>query len=111
MHKTFNWNSVKVSYSFTQIVASIIKSHNKKLINAGQQNMKECNCRKKEECSLEGKSRSKNIVHKCVTAVTDQPQRTYLGTAEWSFKQRYYNHKMSFTNEYHANDNSLSKCV
>ena len=34
LHKIFNNNTVKVSYFCTQNVASIIKSHNKKLINA-----------------------------------------------------------------------------
>ena len=33
LHKIFNKNTVKVSYCCTQNVASIIKSHNKKLIN------------------------------------------------------------------------------
>ena len=40
----------------------MIKSQNKKLINAGQQDIKECNCRKKESCRLEGTCRSEKTV-------------------------------------------------
>ena len=71
---------------------------------------KKCHSRKKEECPLEGKCRSENVVHVCVTTVTGHTRRTYLGTSDGSFK-RYYNHKMSFTNKSHANNTSLSKYV
>ena len=39
----FNRNTVKVSYSSTLNVDSIIKSHNKKLTNAESKQMKHCN--------------------------------------------------------------------
>ena len=47
LHKIFN---KKVRYCCTQNVASIIKSHNKKLINTSIKNTLPCNCRKKHEC-------------------------------------------------------------
>ena len=73
LHKIFNRNTVKVSYSCTPKVGSIIKSHNKKLTNAESKQMKDCNCRKKEECPLEGKCRSEDIIYKCVaTAIGHQ---------------------------------------
>ena len=74
-------------------MGSIIKSHNKKLTNAENKRTKDYNCRKKEECHLEGKCRSKDIIYKCVVTVTGHPRKVYLGTAEGDFKQRYYNHK------------------
>ena len=46
-HKIFKKNAVKVSYCCTQNVASIIKSHNKKLINTSIKSTQPCNCRKK----------------------------------------------------------------
>ena len=55
LHKIFNRNTVKVSYSCTPNVGSIIKSHNKKLTNAENKQTKHCNCRRKQECPLEGK--------------------------------------------------------
>ena len=63
-HKIFNRNNVKVSYCCTQNVGNIIKSHNKKLINSSNHHEQPCNCRKKEDCPLEGKCRTKNIIYK-----------------------------------------------
>ena len=60
LHKIFNKNTVKVSYCCTQNVASIIKSHNKKLINTSIKTLP-CNCKKKHECPLDGKWRTENI--------------------------------------------------
>ena len=111
LHKIFNKNTVKVSYCCTQNVASIIKSHNKKLINTSIKNTLPCNCRKKHECPLDGKCRAENIVYKCVASVHGYPNKVYLGTAEGDFKQRFYNHQMSFNNEGHSTDTTFSKCI
>ena len=69
------------------------KSHIKKLTNAGNKQTKHCNCRKKEECPLESKCRSEDIIYKCVLAATGHPQKVYLGTAEGDFQHQYYNQK------------------
>ena len=62
-HQIFNRNNVKVSYCCTQNLGNIIKSHNKKLINSSNRHEHPCNCRKKEDCSLEGKCRTENIIY------------------------------------------------
>ena len=109
-HKKFNRNNVKVSYFCAPNVRSIIKSHSKKLVNAENKQTKDCNCRKKEKCPLEGKCRSEDI-YKCVVTATGHPRKAYLGTAEGDFKQRYCNHKKSFRNQKYANETSLSKYI
>ena len=86
LHKIFNKNTVKVSYCCTQHVASIIRLHNKKLINASMKNILPCNCRTKHECPLDGKCRAENAVYKCVASVDGYPNKVYLGTAEGDFK-------------------------
>ena len=111
LHTMFNKNTVKVSYCCTQNVASIFKSHNKKLINMSIKNTLPCNCRKKHECPLDSKCRVKNIVYKCVALVYGYPNKVYSGTAEGDFKKRFYNHRMSFNNEGHSKDTTLSKYV
>ena len=111
LHKIFNKNTVKASYCCTQNVASIIKSHIKKLINTSIKNTLQCNCRKKHECPLDGKCRAENIVYKCVASLDWYPNKVYLGTAEGDFKQRFYNHRMPFNNEDHSTDTTLSKYV
>ena len=99
-HKIFNTNTLNLSYCCTPNVASIIKSHNKKLINTSirLKNTLSCKCRKKHECPLDGKCRAENIVYKCIASVHGYPNKVYLGTAEGDFKQRFCNHRMSFYN-------------
>ena len=102
---------LKVSYCCTQNVASIIKSHNKKLINTSIKNTLPCNCRKKYECPLDGKCRAENIVYKCVASLHGYPNKVYLGTTEGNFKQRFCNHRISYNDEGHSTDTALSKYV
>ena len=65
-----------------QFRSSIIKSRNKNSTNAEKKQTKHCNCRKKQECPLEGKCRSEDIIYKCVVTATGHPGKLYLGTAE-----------------------------
>ena len=111
LHKIFNRNTVKVSYSCTHNVSSIIKWNNKKLTNAENKQTKDYNCRKKEQCPLESKPRSEDVIYICVVTATCYPRKVYLGTAKGHFKQRCYNHKKSFRNRKYANKASLSKYI
>ena len=81
------------------------------MTNAEKNQTKHCNCRKKQECPLEGKCRSEGIICKCAVAATGQTRKVYLDTAEGNFKQGYYNHKKSFRNRKYVNETSLSKYI
>ena len=111
LHKIFNRNTVKISYFLRAQCAFHYQVTQKKLTNAENKQTKHCNCRKKQECPLEGKSRSEDIIYKCVVTATGHPRKVYLGTAKGDFKQRYYNHKKSFKNRKYANEASLSKYI
>ena len=111
LHKIFNRNTIKVSYCCTQNVGNIIKSHNKKLINTNIKTILPCNCRRKEECPLEGKCRVKDVIYKCIVSAPGFPTRAYLGTAEGEFKTRFYNHKKSFKNNLYKNETTLAKYI
>ena len=67
-------------------MCSIIKLQNKKLSSAANKQTKDYNCRKKEECLLQGKCRSEDIIYKCVVAAIGHPRKVYLGEAEGDFK-------------------------
>ena len=54
LHAIFNKNTVKVSYSCTQNMSSIIKYHNKNVMNKDVKELNSCNCRGKSECTLNG---------------------------------------------------------
>ena len=103
LHKIFNRNNVKVSYSCTESMKSIINSHNKKVTTQNTVITPPCNCRSIEECALEGRCRVENV-----TSVNED--KAYLGTAE-EFKQRFYNHKKSFKNKRYSNETTLSKYI
>ena len=60
--------------------------------------------------SLYGKCRAENIAYKCVVSVHEYPGKVYLSTAG-DFKQRFYNHRMSFNNEGYSTDTTPSKSV
>ena len=55
LQKIFNCHTVKVSCCCTKSLGNIIKSDNKKLISSYDQIILSCNCRRKEECPLEGR--------------------------------------------------------
>ena len=59
LRRIFNRNTLKLSYSCMQNVQQIIKGHNQTVLKNSAQPIQDqarrtCNCRKKEECPLEG---------------------------------------------------------
>ena len=61
LHKIFNRNAVKVSYSCMNNVKSIITSHNTRIIRKSQPqdiSAENCNCRNKHTCPLQNKCMS-----------------------------------------------------
>ena len=54
LHTLLNRNTLNVSYSRTQNMSSMIKSHKKKVISKDTKEVNSCNCRVKSKCSLNG---------------------------------------------------------
>ena len=67
LHKIFNRNTLKLSYSCMSNVKSIIFCHNKaqfgKPLNPPEEINDNCNCRNKNSCPLEGYCNVRNIVY------------------------------------------------
>ena len=59
-NKIFNKNTVKLSYSSTKNMASLIATHNRSILNPNDQ-VYGCNCRTRNDCPLQ---------HKCLTPGT-----------------------------------------
>ena len=57
-YKQFNKNTVKLSYSSTKNMASLIATHNWSILNPSDQVYYGCNCRVRNDCPLH---------HKCLT--------------------------------------------
>ena len=84
-------------------------SHNKKLLNSRTGNIKPCNCRNKDECTLNGQCLAQDIVYKCIRSTSINPGKTYLGTAKGDFKKRCNNQQKSFRHEWYSKETTLSK--
>ena len=112
LHKIFNRNNVKVSYSCTKSMKTLITNHNKNILGKKPSiNKSHCNCRNKEACPLNGQCQIGEVVYES-TLSSNQPnykEKKYFGIAEESFKGRLYNHSLSFRNDLYKNDTELSK--
>ena len=114
LRKIFNRNTLKLSYGCMPNVKQLIDGHNKAILNNNgiaqprQDEEKKCNCRKKEECPLNGECLVNEVVYQA-TVKTKDTKETYIGLTANEFKARYRNHQKSFRHEKRKNDTELSK--
>lgn len=111
LHQIFNRGTLKVSYSCLPSMASVIRSSNRRL-RRDPPPEKGCNCRRKEQCPLEGNCQAECVVYRA--AVTDQQtgeEMDYIGLTALPFKQRFANHQTSFRHERYEQRTELAKHV
>ena len=114
-HKILNRNCVKVSYSCMPNVETIIKSHNKQLLQKHQDKAVKgaapaCNCRSKKSCPLNGQCLADSLVY-MATLSTDNGKYSYVGMTEGTFKKRFSSHGTSFRLERYKTVTKLSEKV
>ena len=111
LHKIFNTNTIKLSYSCTPNMQSIITQHNSQLLNREEkQQHRSCNCRSKPNCQFSGKCLTPCIVYKA-EVIADGEKYAYFRAYEDMFKTRYNNHVKSFKHEKYQNETELSKLI
>ncbi|XP_063692277.1 uncharacterized protein LOC134824333 [Bolinopsis microptera] len=114
LHKILNRNSVKVSYSCMKNMECLIKSRNKQLLRQHQETQepttRQCNCRSRNSCPLDGKCLSKSVVY-MATLRTENEKHHYIGMTEGTFKDRYNGHTSSFRLERYRNRTKLSEKI
>ena len=109
--KLFNTNSIKLSYSCTPNIKNLIKQHNISIMKGNNETEKrECNCRNKSNCPLDGKCLSECIVYEA-TVTTINNHNVYFGLADGTFKSRYNNHTKSFRLRTYEHETELSKHI
>ena len=101
LNEIFNTNTIKISYSCMRSVELIIADHNNKLlVKASRDNnsqIKECNCRRLENCPLERKCLTTGVVYQAtVTLEPTTTSKTYVGITEGQFKTRFNLHNSTF---------------
>ena len=63
LHKIFNRNNIKVSYSCMSNVQQLIKKHNNFIQNKKNKTALSCNCGDKNGCPLNGSCRTENVIY------------------------------------------------
>ena len=111
LYLVFNKNNVKVSYSCTENVRSIINSHNKKILLKSEDDDELCNCRNKNTCPLDNKCKITSVIYKCEVTAPNHEKKSYIGLTEREFKQRFNSHKSSINNAKYKNSTTLSTYV
>lgn len=116
--KLFNRSNLRLSYSCTQNVRTIIDNHNKKILSeletvpSIEEQLCSCRAKDKANCPLDNQCMSRAITYKAVVKAGEViPDQNYLGATEPPWKERLGNHKQSFTKEYKRNDSSLSQYI
>ena len=103
--KIYNRNTVKIRYSSTKNMDSILNCHNRRLLDELNRNSwgpdeVSCNWRK-AECSLGVWCNSKIVIYQGYIfpmEQNDDGERAYIGISTRNWKQGLYNHKHSFSN-------------
>ena len=99
LHKIFNKNTVKISYSCMNNISSIISGHNKNLLNPNVTQYG-CNCRIREDCPLQNQCLTPNIIYRVdVHCKVNKDHKFYFGVARTPFKGRFRNHNRYFNHE------------
>ena len=116
LHKIFNRNTIKISYCCMNNIKQNIDGHNKSTLskcnNHEQTTSKKCNCQKPNDCPLTGHCQTKSIIYQAtVTPSNNNPNQTYIGLTETTFKKRHANHKTSFKHEAKKFSTELSKYI
>ena len=115
LHKFFNRNTVKVSYSCMPNIKSIIAGHNKKLLKSSDVsgNNRECNCNTSiKDCPLDGKCLTKSLIYRATVKPKNKPEvKDYYGLTSCTFKTRFDQHTSSFRHQNQSHKTSLSKYI
>ena len=88
--RILNKNTVKVSYSVTRNLKSIITDNNKKILGSNERNTNQCNCQDCDKCPLHNNCVQRYIVYR-TTASTNTTEKEYIGCTD-NLKPRYMSH-------------------
>ena len=80
LHKIFNGNTIKVSYSCTDNMAKIIKNHNKKVTSKVAPMSPKCNCREKEKCPFNGNCQATSVIYQAKVKTATNPEKNIYRT-------------------------------
>ena len=107
LYSVCNKNTIKLSYSCTKNMRTILQTHNKKVLcNTHAPTEAPCNCRVKDPCPVQG-AFQKPVVYKATIKV-DGKHKLYIGSTN-NFKARYGGHRNCFKSK--SNKNATAQLV
>ena len=93
-------------------MSAVISSHNKSLMRKETPPDRTCNCRNQDQCPLDKKCLSSNIVYEAeITSQPDNIVRYYRGLCSTKFKERLAVHHQCINHRQYAKGCELSKYV
>ena len=69
-----------------------------------------CNCRKKDECPLNGNCQEKELIYQATVSSEGVPDENYIGLTSGTFKKRFDGHNINFRNK-EVKGTTLSKYI
>ena len=111
LHKLFNRNSVKISYSCLPNIKSIINAYNRKILYPSPTvSRRTSNCINISQYPLQQNCLSNNILYQANVTPAGENSETKVeyGICKTTFKLRYANHKKSFNHSNRKSDTELS---
>ena len=108
LHKIFNKNTIKTSYSFMPNLGAIIEGNNKKKMQIEESKSvgKQCSFPRSTKCPLQGKCLSRDIIYQATVKCEDN-EEIYVGLTVTDFRSRLANHKASFKTKSKQNASEL----
>ena len=107
LHKIFNKNTRKVSYSCRKNMGSVLSRYNKK-IPSRKEDQYGCNSRNKAECPLDNNCLTPIIINQAeVLTNLNDSKKFYIGLTDTAFKEHYRNHTRDFRNQHYEKSTEL----
>ena len=112
LHKFFDRNNIKISYSSLRNFKRVMNGHTKTKLNE-QEKPSPGNCNDKTSCPLNGSCQHKNGVYSCkiLTSNIKQNNPHYIGPTEHTFNDRLYKHNNSFKYDSKRNSTELPNFI
>ena len=112
LHKILNRKTIKISYSCTPNMQTILQNHNRKVLSETKPKADpRCNCQVKASCPVPGECYEPSVVYHATLTHDDGRTAEYVGCTEPNFKKRYANHKKSFRHIDYKSETTLSTYV
>ena len=81
VHKVFNRNTIKESYSYMSSMKSAINQHNTRILSKKKQPSnaveRKWDCRNSSDCPLQGNCLASNVVYEAEISTGDNNRKTY----------------------------------